>query len=42
MIYQNAKHERNEHERIKTQKLMEWESPKWIDSNGDTKGERRL
>lgn len=40
MIFQNAKHERNE--QMKNKKLMEWESPKWIDSNGDTTGGRRL
>jgi hypothetical protein len=40
MIYQNAKYVRIE--RIKTKKLMEWESPKWIDGNGGTTGGRRL
>ncbi|WP_262176994.1 MULTISPECIES: hypothetical protein [Bacillales] len=40
MIIQNARHE--EHERINKTKLMEWESPKWLDDNGGTIGERRL
>lgn len=40
MIFQYAKAEQNE--RLNTKKLVEWESPKWIDSNGVTTGERRL
>ncbi|MGG0669266.1 hypothetical protein [Sporosarcina koreensis] len=40
MIIQYAQREQNE--RKNTKKLMEWESPKWIDGNGDTTGERRL
>lgn len=40
MIFQNEIHEQNE--RINTTKLMEWESPKWIDEYGGTTGERRL
>ncbi|WP_256470618.1 hypothetical protein [Sporosarcina sp. Marseille-Q4943] len=40
MIIQNGRYKRNE--RKNTKKLMEWESPKWIDGNGGTTGERRL
>ena len=42
MIIQNAKYERNERP-TNNNKLMEWESPNWIDvKDGDTIGERRL
>ena len=40
MIFQNEKLEQNE--RQNTKKLMEWESPKWIDGYGGTLGECRL
>lgn len=40
MIFQYAKAKQNE--QTNTKKLMEWESPKWIDGNGGTTGERRM
>lgn len=41
MIFQSAKLKQNE--RLNTKKMVEWESPKWIDvKSGDTIGERRL
>ncbi|MFC5602868.1 hypothetical protein [Sporosarcina koreensis] len=40
MIIQSVGHEQNE--RKNTKKLMEWESPKWIDGYGGTLGECRL
>lgn len=40
MIIRYAQREQNESKN--TKKLMEWESPKWIDGYGGTIGERRL
>lgn len=34
--------QRKQNEIKNTKKMMEWESPKWIDGYGGTTGDRRL